>query len=47
MPAVAYPPFPDNVPTHKLVAVDYGLLLAGDEGEVDVLWNAATDTGFW
>lgn len=44
---VAFPPFPDNVPTHPLLVVDYQLLKAGDQTEIDKLWKAATELGFW
>ncbi|KAH9921158.1 Clavaminate synthase-like protein [Fomitopsis serialis] len=42
-----YPPFPDNVPTHPLLVVDYELLKAGDEEEINTFWTAATTLGFW
>ncbi|KAH9921154.1 Clavaminate synthase-like protein [Fomitopsis serialis] len=42
-----YPPFPDNVPTHPLLVVDYELLKAGDDEEIDKFWTAATTLGFW
>ncbi|CCM03873.1 uncharacterized protein FIBRA_06024 [Fibroporia radiculosa] len=41
------PPFPDNVPTHPLLVVDFALLQAGDEDEIAKLWKAATELGFW
>ena len=47
MPAPAFPPFPDNVPTHPLLVVDYELIKRGDEAEKDKLWEAATKLGFW
>jgi hypothetical protein len=47
MPSVTLPPFPDNVPTHPLLIVDYALIKAGDESEIDKLWKAATELGFW
>jgi len=47
MPSVTLPPFPDNVPTHPLLIVDYALIEAGDESEIDKLWKAATELGFW
>jgi hypothetical protein len=47
MPSVTLPPFPDNVPTHPLLIVDYALIKAGDELEIDKLWKAATELGFW
>lgn len=47
MPGLTLPPFPDNIPTHPLLVVDYGLLKAGDIKEADKLWKAATELGFW
>ncbi|KAF4586406.1 hypothetical protein EYR38_010682 [Pleurotus pulmonarius] len=47
MPGATFPPFPDDVPTQPLVIVDYALVKAGDQAEIDVLWNAATEKGFW
>ena len=48
MPGVtAFPPFPENVPTHPLLVIDYQLIKAGDEEEVDRLWKAATELGSW
>ncbi|OBZ78816.1 hypothetical protein A0H81_01371 [Grifola frondosa] len=41
------PSFPINVPTHPLVVVDYLLVKAGDTSEIDKLWRAATEFGFW
>lgn len=41
------PPFPDDVPTHPLLVIDYQLLLQHDEAEIDQLWKAATELGFW
>jgi hypothetical protein len=41
------PPFPQDVPTHPLLVVDYERIKAGDEKEIDVLWDAATKLGFW
>ena len=40
-------PFPDDVPTAPLLVVDYQLVKAGDPYEVDKLWRAATQLGFW
>ncbi len=42
-----FPPFPDDVPTHPLLVVDYKLIQAGDEEEIEKLWEAATQLGFW
>ncbi len=47
MPDTAPPPFPDDVPTVPLLVIDYALLQAGDEHEIDRLWQAATELGFW
>lgn len=50
MPGLTTPasvPFPDNVPTHPLLVVDYEHVVAGDELELDKLWKAATELGFW
>jgi len=43
----SYPSFPEDVPTHPLLVVDYQLLLKGDENEINTLWKAATELGFW
>ncbi|KAM5537782.1 hypothetical protein V8D89_008550 [Ganoderma adspersum] len=42
-----FPVFPEDVPTHPLVVVDYQLLRAGDEDETEKLWKAARELGFW
>ena len=48
MPGVtAFPPFPENVPTHPLLVVDYQLLKANDQNEMAKLLKAATELGFW
>lgn len=48
MPGItSYPPFPDDVPTHPLLVVDYQLLLQNDQDEINTLWKAATELGFW
>ncbi|TFK56538.1 Clavaminate synthase-like protein, partial [Heliocybe sulcata] len=47
MPGLTFPPFPDDVPTHPLLVIDYALLQAGDAQEMDKLWKAATELGFW
>ncbi|KAI0751909.1 Clavaminate synthase-like protein [Daedaleopsis nitida] len=41
------PPFPEDVPTHPLLVVDYELLKASDRGEIAKLWKAGTELGFW
>lgn len=47
MPVPTYPPFPDNVPTHPLLVVDYALLQQRDAAEIEKLWTASTQLGFW
>ena len=42
-----YPPFPDDVKTHPLLVIDYGLIKQHDQAEIDKLWEAATKLGFW
>ena len=41
------PPFPEDVPTHPLLIIDYQLVRDGDQTETDKLWDAATKLGFW
>ena len=41
------PSFPDDVPTHPLLVIDYQLVLTGDKEETEKLWKAATELGFW
>jgi len=41
------PPFPDDVPTHPLLVIDYEKLKAGDKAEQDTLWEACTALGFF
>ncbi|CCL98642.1 uncharacterized protein FIBRA_00644 [Fibroporia radiculosa] len=43
----SFPAFPDDVPTHPLLVVDYELIKTGDQDEIDKLWDAATHLGFW
>lgn len=47
MPALSYPAFPDDVPTVPLLVIDYELVKAKDENEINRLWEAATKLGFW
>jgi len=35
-----HPPFPDNVPTHPLLIIDYALIKSGDKAEIERLWKA-------
>ncbi|KAK0218517.1 hypothetical protein EDD85DRAFT_924174 [Armillaria nabsnona] len=41
------PPFPDDVPTHPLLIIDYHLLQEGNTAETGRLWEAAQKLGFW
>ncbi len=34
------PPFPDDVPTHPLLVIDYRLLQEGDAAEKERLWGS-------
>jgi len=47
MPATAFPAFPDDVPTHPLLVIDFELIKAHDNNEIDRLWEAGTKLGFW
>ncbi|KAI5116024.1 hypothetical protein M0805_002261 [Coniferiporia weirii] len=47
MSGTALPPFPDDVHTHPLLVVDYALVSLGDTKEIDKIWKAATELGFW
>ncbi|KIJ24586.1 hypothetical protein M422DRAFT_119572, partial [Sphaerobolus stellatus SS14] len=47
MPVPSYPPFPDNVHTHRLLIIDHELIKAGDCKEIERLMEAATSLGFW
>ena len=42
-----FPAFPEDVPTHPLLVVDYELIQAGDEEEYEKLWTAGKELGFW
>ncbi|KAJ7112332.1 hypothetical protein C8R44DRAFT_798349 [Mycena epipterygia] len=42
-----FPPFPDNIPTHPLLVIDYERIKAGDTEEIERLWTAGTKLGFW
>lgn len=43
----AFPPFPNDVPTHPLFVIDYELIKARDQSEINRLWEAGTKLGFW
>lgn len=45
--AMSLPPFPEDVPTHPLLVVDYQKLVEDDAGEIETFWQAATTLGFW
>ncbi|KAI0058454.1 Clavaminate synthase-like protein [Artomyces pyxidatus] len=47
MPGTVLPPFPDDVPTVPLLIIDFELVKQGDAQEIDRLWKAATELGFW
>ena len=47
MPKTTAPPFPDDIPVAPLLVIDYALIKAGDQDEIDKLWKAATELGFW
>ncbi|KAJ7626860.1 Clavaminate synthase-like protein [Roridomyces roridus] len=42
-----HPPFPEDVPTCPLFVIDYELIKARDEREMERLWDAGTTLGFW
>ncbi|KAJ7773609.1 hypothetical protein DFH07DRAFT_866043 [Mycena maculata] len=44
---VPLPPFPNNVPTHTLLVIDYDRIKAGNPEEIERLWTAATMLGVW
>lgn len=44
---IPLPNFPDDVPTHPLLIVDYAKILLDDGQEIEKLWEAATKLGFW
>ena len=41
------PTFPDNVPTHPLLVIDFLRIEAGDDEEIGKLFGAAKELGFW
>ncbi|KAF9055636.1 hypothetical protein BJ165DRAFT_1412192 [Panaeolus papilionaceus] len=47
MRTTSFPAFPDDIPTHPLLIIDYALIQKGDPVEIDRLWEAATKLGFW
>ncbi|KAJ7491422.1 hypothetical protein B0H11DRAFT_2009023 [Mycena galericulata] len=47
MDSTPFPPFPEDIPTHPLLVIDYERIKAGDTEEIEQLWKAATKLGFW
>ncbi|KIM64713.1 hypothetical protein SCLCIDRAFT_1212770 [Scleroderma citrinum Foug A] len=47
MLGITVPPFPSDIPTHPLLVIDYERITAGDQAEIERLWEAATTFGFW
>ncbi|KAH7878913.1 Clavaminate synthase-like protein [Lentinula edodes] len=47
VPVRELPEWPSNVEAHPLLVIDYQLLKAGDETEINRLWEAGTNLGFW
>jgi hypothetical protein len=47
MSATTLPTFPEDIPTHPLLVIDYELIKARDEAEMSRLWEAGTKLGFW
>jgi isopenicillin N synthase-like dioxygenase len=41
------PPFPDDVPTAPLLRLSLGKLMAGDKAELERLFEASVDIGFF
>jgi len=41
------PAWPQDVPTHPLLVIDYQLLKKREPAEIERLWEAATKLGFW
>lgn len=41
------PPFPEDVPVHPLLVIDFQLIEAGDSDEIEKLFGAAKKLGFW
>ncbi|KAL5485858.1 hypothetical protein ACEPAI_6900 [Sanghuangporus weigelae] len=47
MLGLTLPPFPEDLPTHSLIIVDYGLVKSGDSQVIDKFWKASIELGFW
>ena len=46
-PTTELPPFPDRIPTVPLVVIDYQLIKAGHASEIERLFRAGKELGFW
>lgn len=46
-PTAILPSFPDDIPTHPLLIIDFKLIQERHPQEIDRLWEAATQIGFW
>ncbi|KAF8079405.1 hypothetical protein FPV67DRAFT_1468866 [Lyophyllum atratum] len=47
MSTTTFPAFPEHIPTHPLLVIDYELIKVHNPTEIDQLWEAATKLGFW
>ncbi|KAJ7452216.1 Clavaminate synthase-like protein [Mycena latifolia] len=47
MVSTTLPLFPEDIPAHPLLVIDYERIKAGDTDEIEQLWTAATKLGFW
>ncbi|KIY53185.1 Clavaminate synthase-like protein [Fistulina hepatica ATCC 64428] len=47
MPSTVLPPFPDDVPAHSMIVVDFDRLAARDPDAIEQLIQASTTLGFW
>ncbi|KAF9062206.1 Clavaminate synthase-like protein [Rhodocollybia butyracea] len=47
VPVRELPEWPSNVEAHPLLVIDYRLLKEGNQAEIDRLWEAGTNLGFW
>ncbi|THH00771.1 hypothetical protein EW026_g1839 [Hermanssonia centrifuga] len=41
------PPFPEDVPTHPLLIIDYQLIKQGDSEEIDETLGGRNQAWFW
>ncbi|KAI6008603.1 hypothetical protein EDC04DRAFT_2964511 [Pisolithus marmoratus] len=47
MPSISLPVFPDGIPIHSLLAINFELLKVDNQAEIDCLWEATVTLGFW